>query len=159
MHAGDARALAVVVGSYGAVGVGLALSAFATADWARAQFVTDASGGAAGTFGSVFLAAAALSATGAAMVGTVVLGGVLGSLVGSRYTAPERAIAVTAGGALVGSMLAGTLAVAGVLAGVEGDGATQVYAARTALVPLLVAAVGAALAAGGCGALAASVVR
>ncbi|QLG27054.1 hypothetical protein HUG10_05625 [Halorarum halophilum] len=159
MDGEDARALSVVVGSYGAVGVGLALAGFATADWARAQFVTGASGEAAGTFGPVFLAAAALSVTGAATIGTVVLGGVLGSLVGSRYAAPERALAVTAGGAFVGSVLAGTLAVAGVLAGVGGDGATQVYAAETALVPLLVAAVGAALAAGGCGALAASVVR
>ncbi|QLG62303.1 hypothetical protein [Halorarum salinum] len=159
MNAEDARAAGVVVGSYGAVGVGLAVAGFAAATWARGQFVAGATGGPVETFGPVFLAAAALSTTRAAMLSAVVLGGVLGSLVGSQYAVPERAGAVTGGGAFVGATLAGLLAVAGVLVGVGGDGATQVYAAGSAVVPLLASAFGAALAAGACGALAAEVVR
>lgn len=133
--------LALVVGVFAAVGVGLALTAYVSMGWARVQFVTDAAGTSPETFGPVFVAAVAVQTTVTAFLVGPVLAGLLGFLVGSRYTVGSTAAVVTGGGSLLGFYVLALCAVGGVVAGLSGAGTEQVYGVGQVLGTLLVAGV------------------
>lgn len=148
--------MALVVGTFAALGLALALAGYTTTNWARVQFLTGAGGSAPQTFGPVFVALSVFQTTVTLFFAGPVVATVLGLLSGSRFRDRRRAGVVAGGGALVGFFAMAGLGLLGIAA-VTGIG--QAYSLGQAVGPLLLSGVGAAVAGGVAGVMGSAFVR
>jgi hypothetical protein len=134
------RQVGLIVGTFAAVGVALGMVGYATADWARTQFIAEASGASPGEFGPVFVALSTFQTTVTMFVVGPVVAASLGLLSGSRFVDPRRAGGVATVGSLAGFLLMTGLGIVGVGL-VSGSGTGQIYTPGAAVGPLLLSAV------------------
>jgi hypothetical protein len=148
----------LIVATFAAVGVALGVVGFVTAEWARTQFVTAATGADPATFGPVFVALSTFQTTVTLFFAGPVLGAALGLLAGSRFVDPRSAAGVAAAGTLVGFFVMAGAGLVG-LALPSGTGTGQTYALGRAVGPLLLSGVVTAATGGVAGALGSRFVR
>jgi len=152
------RQVALIVGTFTAVGLALGVVGFVAADWARTQFVTAATGTDPATFGPVFVALSVLQTTIALFFAGPVVAAALGLLSGSRFADAGTAGLVAAAGALVGFFVMAGAGLAG-LSLVSGPGTGQTYPLAGAVGPLLLSGVATAVTGGVAGLLGSRFVR
>lgn len=144
----------LIVGTFAAVGVGLAVVTWTAGSWGQVLFLSGA-GGETTRFGPVFLALVAFQTTVSSLLLGPALGALLGTLAGSRFARLGRATVVSGAGALVGTVVMG-LPVA-VLATTTGG--PQAYPLGAAVAPIGVAAVAAGAVGAAGGAVGSALVR
>lgn len=152
------RQVGLIVATFATVGVALGVVGFVTADWARTQFVTAATGSTPATFGPVFVALSTFQTTVTLFFAGPVLAAALGLLSGSRFAAPTPAAGVAAAGALVGFFAMAGFGLVG-LSLPSGGGTQQTYALGQAVGPLLLSGAATAATGGVAGALGSLFVR
>ncbi|MFB6195553.1 MAG: hypothetical protein ABEI80_05240 [Haloplanus sp.] len=148
----------LIVATFAVVGAALGVVGFVTADWARTQFVTAATGSTPETFGPVFLALSVFQTTVTLLFAGPVVAAMLGLLSGSRFPDGATAGGVAAGGALVGFFVMSGLGLAG-LSLLTGTGTRQTYALGSAAGPLLLTGVVTAVTGGAAGVMGSRFVR
>jgi hypothetical protein len=152
------RVLALVVGVFLALGLGLGVAGHLAVGWAGRQFVVGASGASPAEFGPVFVALVAFQTTVAALLVGVAVAGLVGAMAGSRFVAVRRAGLVAGVGSLLGFyVMGGTTVLLVSLAG--GPGTEQVFDPGAALGPLALTGLLAGLAGGVGGVAGATLVR
>lgn len=142
-----ARSIGFIAAVFAVVGVGVGAVGYVGADWATGIFYLQASGDTAAQFGPIFVALVAFQIALLAFVLGPLLAGVLGVLVGSQQHVRREAVTTTAGGAFVGFVLLGVIAVpvasAGIGGGVESPFSVGGFAVRLVAAAIPTTVVGA----------------
>lgn len=148
------RVVGLIVAGFAAVGLGLGVVTWAAGSWGQVLFLRAATGETT-RFGPVFLSLIAFQTTVTGLMLAPALGGVLGTLAGSRYARVPAAAAVGGGGSAVGAVALGLpVAVAAVT-----TGGPQAYPLGAAAAPVGVAAVAAGVAGAAGGVVGSTLVR